>query len=55
LPGILFLEDLNAPFSMLSGIKQQSAAETDRFKRVVIFPVPADDDTISYGVIDFLP
>ncbi len=50
-----FLEDLKNPFSMFSGITQQRAAEPDRFNRVVIFPVPADDAEITHGVIVFMP
>jgi|LFRM01.1.fsa_nt_gb hypothetical protein len=50
-----FLEDLKNPFSMFSGIMQQSAAEPDRFNRVIIFPVPAYDAKITHGVIVFLP
>lgn len=50
-----YLEDLNNPFSMFSGITKQSAAEPDRFNRVVIFPVPADDAEITHGVIVFMP
>ena len=50
-----FLEDLKNPFSMFSGIAQQSAVELGRFNRVVIFPVPADDATITHGVIVLMP
>ena len=50
-----FLEDLKNPFSMFSGIAQQSAVEPGRFNRVVIFPVPADDATITHGVIVLMP
>ena len=50
-----FLEDLKNPFSMFSGITKQSEAEPDRFNRVVIFPVPADDAKITHGVIVFMP
>ena len=46
---------LKNPFSMFSGITQQRAAEPDRFNRVVIFPVPADDAKITHGVIVFMP
>ena len=35
LPGIPSLEDLKNPFSMFSGIMQQSAAEPDRFNRLL--------------------
>jgi hypothetical protein len=50
-----FFEDLENPFSMFSGITQQSAAESDRFNRIVVFPVPADDSKITHGVIVFMP
>jgi hypothetical protein len=50
-----FLEDLKNPFSMFSGITQQRVAEPDRFNKAVIFPVPADDAKITYGVIVFMP
>jgi len=50
-----FLEGIRNPFSMFSGITQQNMPEPDRFTRIVIFPVPANDDTISHGVILFLP
>lgn len=50
-----FIEDLKNPFSMFSGITQQSAAEPDRFNRVVVFPVPADDAIITHGVIVLMP
>lgn len=50
-----FLEDLKDPFSMFSGIKQQSALEPGRFHRAVIFPVTADDAEITHGVIVFMP
>jgi hypothetical protein len=50
-----FLEDLKDPFSMFSGIAQQSAPLHDRFHKAVIFPVPADDAEITHGVIVFMP
>ena len=50
-----FLEDLKNPFSMFSGITQQSAAEPDRFNRIVVFPVTADDAKTTHGVIVFIP
>lgn len=50
-----FLKDLKNPFSMFSGIKQLSAAELNRFNRVVVFPVPADNAKITHGVILFMP
>jgi len=49
-----FLEGLTNPFSMFSGVAQQSVLESDRFNRGVIFPVPTDDAEISYGVIVFI-
>jgi len=49
-----FLEDLKNPFSMFSGITRQSMT-TDRFKKAVIFPVPADDAVITHGVVVFMP
>jgi len=50
-----FLEDLKDPFSMFSGIANQSVPETGRFNRAVIFPVPADSGSeISHGVIAFM-
>ncbi|MDD2397087.1 MAG: hypothetical protein PHG56_03035 [Tissierellia bacterium] len=50
-----FLKDLKNPFSIFSGIKEQSAAVPNRFNRVVIFPVPADNAKITHGVILFMP
>jgi len=50
-----FLEDLKNPFSMFSGIAQQSAAESDRFKRCIVFPVSSEDAVITHGVIVFMP
>jgi len=50
-----FLENIKNPFSMFAGIMQQSTAEPDRFNRVVVFPVPAHDATITHGVIVFMP
>jgi len=49
-----FLEGLRNPFSMFSGIAQQSALQPDRFQKAVIFPVPTDDK-ITHGVIVFMP
>jgi hypothetical protein len=49
-----FLEDLKNPFSLFSGITQQSAVEPGRFSRAVIFPVTADDAKITHGVIVFM-
>jgi hypothetical protein len=43
------------PFSMFSGITRQSALQSDRFNKAVIFPVPADDAKITHGVIVFMP
>jgi AraC family transcriptional regulator len=50
-----FLEGLKSPFSMFSGIARQSAPQSDRFSKAVIFPVPADDVEITHGVIVFMP
>ncbi|MGE5614869.1 MAG: hypothetical protein ACM3XR_10745 [Bacillota bacterium] len=50
-----FLEDLKDPFSMFLGIAAQSAPQPDRFNKAIIFPVPAVDDKIAYGVIVFMP
>lgn len=50
-----FLKDLKNPFSIFSGIKEQSAAVPNCFNRVVIFPVPADNAKITHGVILFMP
>ncbi|MDD4089845.1 MAG: hypothetical protein PHP29_09170 [Tissierellia bacterium] len=50
-----FLEDVKKPFSMFSGISKQDTLHPERFKRVVVFPVPADDDEITHGVIVFMP
>lgn len=49
-----FLESLKNPFSMFSGIKE-SEIQPDRFHKAVIFPVPADNEGIIYGVILFMP
>ena len=50
-----FFEDLKNPFSMFSGITQQSTAEPGSFSRAVIFPVTADDAKITHGVIVLIP
>ena len=50
-----FLEDLNEPFSMFSGIARQSAPQPGRFHKTVIFPVAADDAKVTHGVIMFMP
>lgn len=50
-----FLEGLKNPFSMFSGITQESALVPERFNRAVIFPVPADDVEITHGVIVLMP
>jgi len=52
---IFFLENLKSPFSMFSHISQQSIPQSDRIKKAVIFPVPADDAVITHGVIVFMP
>ena len=49
-----FLEDLKNPFSMFSGITRQSATQPACFNKAVIFPVTADDATITHGVIVFM-
>ena len=49
-----FLEDLKNPFSMFSGITQQSVQQPGRFHKVIIFPVPADDAEVTHGVIMFM-
>jgi len=49
-----FLGDLKNPFSMFSGILEQSAPQLSRFNKAVIFPVPADDAEITHGVIVFM-
>lgn len=49
-----FLEDLKNPFSMFSGITRKSTPQSDRFNKAVIFPVPAGDAKIIYGVIVFM-
>jgi len=49
-----FLEDLKEPFSMFSGITTQSELKSGRFNKTVIFPVPADGDKITHGVIVFM-
>jgi hypothetical protein len=50
-----FSEDLKNPFYMFSGITPQSRLQSDRFHRVVVFPVPDDDGKITHGGIMFLP
>ena len=50
-----FLEGLKNPFSIFSGITEQSSEVPDRYNRSVIFPVPIDDDKITHGVIVFMP
>lgn len=50
-----FLEDVKNPFSMFSRITQQNAAQSDRFNRIIIFPVTADDAKITHGVIVLMP
>lgn len=52
--GTFFLENLKNPFSLFSGITQQSAIQSERFNKAVIFSVPADDTKITYGVIAFI-
>jgi len=50
-----FIEDLRNPFSMFSGITRQNAPQSERFNKVVIFPVSNDDVKITHGVIAFMP
>lgn len=50
-----FLEEVQKPFSMFSGISQKGTLQLERFKRVVVFPVPDNGDEISHGVIVFMP
>ncbi|HHX75513.1 MAG TPA: hypothetical protein GX699_11475 [Firmicutes bacterium] len=50
-----FLEDLKNPFAMFSGIARQGAPQPDRFRKAVVFPVPADNVAITHGVIVFMP
>mgnify|MGYP001258262357 CR=1 FL=1 len=49
-----FLEDLENPFSMFSGITRQSAPQPGSFNKAVIFPITGDAE-ITYGVIVFMP
>lgn len=53
--GTSFFEELNKPFSIFSGITCESEPRSERFRKAVIFPVPADDDKITHGVIVFMP
>lgn len=50
-----FINNLNNPFSIFSGIGNQSAKAADRFNRSVIFPVSNDDSKITHSVIVFMP
>lgn len=50
-----FLEELKNPFSMFSFFKRQNGIRAGSFKRAIIFPVPADDNRITHGVIVFMP
>jgi PAS domain-containing protein len=50
-----FLEELKSPFSMFQGIKLKKGIETNIFKKAIVFPVLADDNNITHGVIVFLP
>ncbi|NLM46215.1 MAG: hypothetical protein GX200_05390 [Firmicutes bacterium] len=50
-----YLEEVKNPFSMFSGISQQSAPHAGRFSRAVVFPVPVNDVEITHGVIVFMP
>ena len=49
-----FLKNLKNPFSMFSENTGQSAQQTGRFNRAVVFPVPANDAEITHGVIMFM-
>lgn len=53
--GIFFLDDLKNPFSMFSGLRQQSASQTERFSKAAVFPIPNGDTKITHGVIVFMP
>lgn len=50
-----FLEELKSPFSMFQGIKLKKGIETNIFKKAIVFPVLADDNKITHGVVVFLP
>ena len=50
-----FLEGLKNSFSMFSGTPRKSVPQSDRFNKVVVFPVPADGAGITHGVIVFMP
>ena len=50
-----FFEGLSNPFSMFSGISQQSASQLNRYARAVIFPVSDDNAEVTHGVIVFMP
>ena len=50
-----YLEGLENPFSMFPGIAKRSASASGYYSRAVVFPVPADDDEITHGVIVFMP
>jgi AraC family transcriptional regulator len=51
---ISLLEDLKNPFSMFSGIPAHNAPQSDRYNKVVVFPVSANDAKITHGVIVFM-
>jgi hypothetical protein len=50
-----FLENLKNPFSMFFENTGQSAQQTSRFNKAVVFPVPANDAEITHGAIMFMP
>lgn len=50
-----YYEDAKDAFSMFSGIPKQSYPPPDRYREVLIFPVPAENKTITHGVIVFMP
>jgi len=51
----VYLEDIKNPFSMFPGVVKRNASASGHYSRAVIFPVPADGDTITHGVIVFMP
>lgn len=50
-----FLESLKNPFYNFSGIAEQYTLTFDRFNKVIISPVPADDGKVNNGMIMFMP
>ncbi|MFA5749234.1 MAG: hypothetical protein WC927_03945 [Bacilli bacterium] len=49
-----YLEGIKNPFSMFSGITKKSNTDVSHFNRVLIFPVPEKDDSITHGVLMFM-